>query len=545
MSWDCVVIDNGTEEYMNGYFQLVNKSDGTYIKLIPPVNGGEKISVNEIGEYLTSQKIFDYDIKLLNNEINRLEAEPKLVKLNEEELLPAGESVLISIEPMKMFATGRFYPPSKGGSTLQYDNIVAALSAKGVRVGIDKAAIEGFFAKRVYCKDIELARGIPVTYGKDASISYNFNTNLNIKPRVNKDGTVDFHHLDNIGHVHKGQVLAELTKEDPGKAGLNVLGEVIKPPTYNKLKLKFGKNITLSEDKLTITSDVDGHASLVEDKVFVSNIYEVEDVDTSTGNIDFEGKVLVKGNVRSGFEIVAKGDIEVHGVVEGATLISGGQIVLERGIQGMNKGFLKAGSNVITKFIESAHVEADGFVQTESILHSTVSAKGEVLVEGKKGFVTGGVVTSLTGVSARTIGSPMGTDTKIEVGIDPAMKENVQNMMNEVEALTKEKNKIDPVISNFSQKLSKGAKFSKEQVEYVQKLSGQNKEITQKVTELKKNIEELNKAFSVAGNARIKVSGRIYTDVKLTVSDCIMYVREVRDHCQFVRDKGEIKVLPL
>lgn len=529
---------------MNGWFQLVSKTDGTYIKLIPPANGGESICINDINEYLNQVRIFEYDIKQLNAEIMNL-SEVKEFKLNDEMLVPTSEQMTIKVSDDKMQVFAKFYPATEQAKKLTYDDILGILAAKGIKVGVEKDLIEELIKDKKYCHNYLIVKGIPITTGHDAKIIYHFNTDLNVKPKLNQDGTVDFHHLDNIGHIHKGQILATLIPEDLGKPGLNVFGEVIKQPSYNKLKLRYSKNITCSEDKCTITSDVDGHASLVDGKVFVSNLYEVQDVDTSTGNIDFEGNVLVKGNVRSGFEIVAKGNIEVNGVVEGATLIAGGQIVLQRGIQGMNKGILKAGGNIITKFIESAHVEADGYVQTESILHSTVSAKGEIIVQGKKGFVTGGVVTSLTGITARTIGSLMGTDTRIEVGIDPTIKEHQQTLQKEIEEMNKRVGMIEPVISNCMKKISQGQKLTNEQMGYIKQLSEEHKELEQKIKDSQNEITNINLSLNLARDARIKVSERIYSDVKITISDCVMYVREERDHCQFVRDQGEIKILML
>lgn len=529
---------------MNGYFQLMGKQDGTYLKLIPPSDGGNAIDIDDINNYLNIVKIYEYDIKQLNAEITNLH-EVKEVKLNEEKLMPISEEIIVQVSDDKMKVMISFFPPSAQGNRVNSKDVINTLADKGIKVGVNQELIEEILKDRKYCQNYIVAKGIPVTLGHDATIQYHFNTELNVKPRLNEDGTVDFHHLNNIGHIHKGQVLATLIPEDLGKPGLNVYGEIIKQPTYNKLKLRYGKNITCSEDKCTITSDVDGHASLVDGKVFVSNIFEVEDVDTSTGNIDFEGNVLVKGNVRSGFEIVAKGNIEVRGVVEGATLIAGGQIILQRGIQGMNKGILKAGSNLITKFIESAHVEADGFVQTESILHSTVSAKGEIIVQGKKGFVTGGVVTSLTGVTARTIGSPMGTDTKIEVGIDPAMRERQQLLLQDIDQMQKKVGMIEPVISNCMKKLSQGAKFTNDQMKYIKQLTKEYKELEQKIKENQSELEGISLALNLAHNARIKVSGKIYTDVKVTISDCIMYLRDEQEHCQFVKEQGEVKILTL
>lgn len=529
---------------MNGYFQLLGKADGTYLRLFPPNEGGEAISINDINEYLNLVKLYEYDIQLLNTQIASLE-EAKEVKLNDEILNPISEQMTIKISENKMSVIARFYPASDGGTSITYNDISGILATKGIKVGVDKGIVDEVLKSKHYCFDYIIAKGIPFTPGRDAKITYHFNTNLNIKPKLNLDGTVDFHHLDNIGHIQKGQVLATLEPEDLGKPGLNVYGELIKQPSYIKLKLKYGKNISLSEDKCSITSDVDGHASVVEGKVFVSNIYEVQDVDTSTGNIEFEGNVIVKGNVRSGFEIVARGNIEVYGVVEGATLIAGGQIILKRGIQGMSKGLLKAGSNIITKFIESAHVEAEGFVQTESILHSTVAAKGEVIVQGKKGFVTGGVVTSQTGLSAVSIGSPMGSATRIEVGIDPAMRERQQALLQEVEEMQKKIGMIEPVISNCMKKLSQGQKLTQDQMKYVKQLSEEYKELEQNVKEAQKEVEGIRVSLKLGNNARVKVTGKIYSDVKISISDCVMYVREERDHCQFVKDQGEVKILTL
>ena len=67
----------------------------------------------------------------------------------------------------------------------------------------------------------------------------------------------------------------------------------------------------------------------------------------------------------------------------------------------MNKGILKAQGNIITKFIENAEVIAGGYINTNSILHSKVSAKGDIIVSGRRGFVTGGMIRSGTLISVK------------------------------------------------------------------------------------------------------------------------------------------------
>lgn len=61
-------------------------------------------------------------------------------------------------------------------------------------------------------------------------------------------------------------------------------------------------------------------------------------------------------------------------MIEGACIEAGGNIIIARGMNGMAKGILKAGGNIVAKFLENATVSAGGYVNTESILHSNVTA---------------------------------------------------------------------------------------------------------------------------------------------------------------------------
>lgn len=165
--------------------------------------------------------------------------------------------------------------------------------------------------------------------------------------------------------------------------------------------------------------------SLVEGKVFVSDVYEVENVDLSTGNIEFEGSVQVRGNVSSNFEIRAGGNVIISGVVEGACIEAGGNIIIARGMNGMAKGNLRAGGDIVAKFLENATVSAGGYVNTESILHSNVTAATEIQVTGKRGFITGGHVRAGQRIEVKTLGATLGAPTVVEVGVDPEKKQNI------------------------------------------------------------------------------------------------------------------------
>lgn len=525
----------------NGYFQLIIKENGVFLRIYPPMEGGKKVVTSEAASYLMREKITTFDVKAINTAIMNQQGEPVEILVSAQTIIPATEVLAVTVSEDKMSVTGRFYPPSTDGRLLDKKEIISDMALVGIRAGVDEAAIEDFLQDRQYCTDYILARGIAPVQGSDAVITYHFNTDLSLKPTVHEDGTVDYHELNNIARVNKGQVIATLTKEDPGRAGINVCGEVIRPREVKKLRLSTGKNMVLSEDRLQLISQVNGHASLVEDKVFVSNIYEVQDVDASTGDIDYDGNVLVKGNVRSGYSVIAKGNIEVNGVIEGAVLKAEGDVLLKRGIQGMGKAKVECSGNLVAKFIENAEVVAGGFIQTESIMHSHVMAKEEIEVSGKRGFITGGMVRSTKMITAKNIGSPMGTDTVLEVGVDPIMKEKYQTMQTEIKESEKTLATTKPVLTAFGKKMASGEKISKEQVQKIQELQKVVSANELRIINNVKEMEQIEEMLQAETNACIKAQGNVYTGVKIVISDATLFVRENLTFCRFVREKGEIK----
>ena len=171
------------------------------------------------------------------------------------------------------------------------------------------------------------------------------------------------------------------------------------------------------------------------------------------GDIDYDGSVVIKGNVLAGFSVKAAGDISVSGIVEGATLISGGNITLNRGVQGMNKAVIKAKGNLVTKFIESAQlVEVGGNIDTDSILHSKVNAKGKIVASGRNGLIVGGEVKSVVLVQAKNIGNAMGTNTVVGVGLDPTAKKRVDELKKSLSELGANKIKLNQVMEALRKK---------------------------------------------------------------------------------------------
>lgn len=529
---------------MNGQFVLVMKNDGTYIQLVPPSQSGDAVDFNELDEYLIQCHI-EFDRLTVNNELHSLTDQAKEIKLDSIKRVPEPEHVRVIISEDKRMVTTRFYPPSQGGAFMNRTEIINDLVKAGVKYGVIEEALDSFLRAREYFTDIILARALPCQEGKDAEIMYHFNTNLSMKPHINEDGSVDFHRLENISHVAKNAILATLTPAVMGQPGINVCGEPIVPRKVIQKKLSYANKITLSEDKLRIYSDVDGHASLVEGKVFVSDSFEIpNDVDASTGDVTYEGNVVIKGCVRTGYKVETSGDIVVEGVVEGATLKAGGQILLKRGIQGMNKGVLIAGGNIVTRFIENATVTTNGFLTTEAILHSIVSAKKDITVGGRKGYITGGEIRSGTMISVKTAGSTMGTNTLIEVGVDPQMIEEYHQLEKEIPGMAQELERINQNLILYLKKIKNGEKLAVDKILLVKNLSTQKETIETKQQQTIERLNQLQTYMDEHDSGCINVSDTIYSGCKVVIAGVVYFVRKELIRCTLIRDRADVVAVP-
>lgn len=527
----------------NQYFQLESSGANACLRIYPPLDGGVMLNIAEVTDYLNTKKYQAYDVKQLNDAIANA-TEETVVKVGNWENIPVRETMAVSVSLDKMKVICRFYPPSVGGAKLTEMDIVNELAFYKVHFGIQAEVIREFVQNRQYCTNYIMAVGEPPVHGKDARIEYFFNTNKNLQPKRNEDGSVNYKELNTISHVHAGDLLARLIKEDPGKSGTNVYGDEIKPRTVRSLRLEYGNNITINEEHTEIYSDVTGHINFINGKVFVSNVFQVPaDVDNSVGNIEYNGSVEIKGNVKAGFSVRATGDIIIDGVVENAYIESAGQIIVKRGIHGMHKGVLKAGKNVLAKYIENAKVYAGGYVEAEAILNSDVSATGEVRVHGKKGLINGGTIRAGKSIEVEYAGTDMGTYTTLEVGIEPERKQRYQELSKEVAKSGKELEDMKVIINNYTGILKKGENLPKDKLLYLQKLAAEYKEKKEKLEPLREQMREIHMEMMASDRSYIAVSRTVYPGVVLSISDLTLNIKDKKNYCKFKKIDGEIKAV--
>lgn len=362
------------------------------------------------------------------------------------------------------------------------------------------------------------------------------------KPLEMEDGTVDYKEVASINNVRKGELIAERIPAKEGTHGKAVTGEVVFAKAGKEDRFKIGKNVVVDAEKTFLFAAIDGMIALTDrEKINVFPIFEVNgDVDYNTGNIDFVGTIVIRGNVRTGFKIKAEGDIRIIGSVEGAELDAAGSIEISAGIIGQNKGLVKAGKNIKTSFIQEGVVEAgEDVLVSQSIMHSTIRAGKNVICQGVKGLIVGGTIQAGEKVLARTIGNIMATNTNIEVGVLPELRNELLSLRGQLKIHMETLEKTDKALNLLDQMAAAGL-LTPEKVAMKIKLANSKKISFDEQSHIKERILEIEKSLEDTEKAKVEVTAMMYGGTKIVIGRYTKFIKDPTAKVSFRLLDGDI-----
>ena len=303
-------------------------------------------------------------------------------------------------------------------------------------------------------KLILIIEGVKEKKGEDARIELFFKSEKS-PGKVLEDGSIDYREIDLVKTVEKNQLLAVKYLANDGIPGKDIKGRITFADKGSDKSFTAANNVRveLKKEKALYYSTIEGSVTLIGySGISVNQVYKVNgNVDYTTGNIEFNGSIGIKGSVGSGFKVKAGGDINIQGIVnQGAELISGGNINIKQGVLGRSDTKLIAKGSIFAQYIQNSIVEAKSdVVAKDYIMGSFVKAGGSVITPGKetktksKGSIMGGKIIAKKSVLANSIGSEYTKDTKIIVGVDYESDEKFNNFNKSIEYCDLQVSKIN------------------------------------------------------------------------------------------------------
>ena len=520
-------------------------SQGVFLKVTKPSGRGAKVAERRALEKLSLRGVANYDGGLVSKVVRHADGE--YIKVGEYQFNPVSQSTMsVDIADMDMKAYMTVTAPGPGGADLSFEEIRGLLQSAGVVHGIDDEVIRGFIDYPTYNEKVSVAEGTKPQNGADAEIIYNFNVYREEVQLKEKNGRVDFRELNLVENVEAGQILATKKPPEEGVAGRTVTGKSLPAKPGKNTQIEIGKNVKLSDDGMSAISTINGQVLLIVGKINVEPIYTVEgDVNFKTGNILFLGTVIVKGNVEDGFTVKAAGNIEVVGSVGKCTLDAEGEIIVHQGILGKNEGKARAGSNLVAKFIENARIEVEeNVLVSDGIIHSFVDANKRILCQGKRASIVGGRLRAANEIHAKTLGSVAGTETILEVGIDPKSKEKLSQALKRKEELEKSLEELVRNISTLENLKKVQRQFPEDKQKNLSELNDKRAEILQELEETGGVINEINTYLqSIKVSGKVSASDRVFPGVKIFIKNESLVVRNEFKNVTFSLEDKEIRMI--
>ncbi|MDI3311562.1 MAG: FapA family protein [Thermoanaerobacterium sp.] len=167
-----------------------------------------------------------------------------------------------------------------------------------------------------------VAEGIAPVHGINSKIKYLFHNSSYRNPAFETNEKVDLLNHTIIPTVNIGEVLAIKTMPAmPGTDGESVTGEIIKAHQGKDLPLKAGSGTVLLENNTKIVAIASGRPILRNGIVSVVPVLTIpHDVDVETGNVYFDGDIVIKGNIMNNMRVESKGNIIIYGNINHANI---------------------------------------------------------------------------------------------------------------------------------------------------------------------------------------------------------------------------------
>lgn len=225
--------------------------------------------------------------------------------------------------------------------------LIENLKQEGIVYGFNYKAFE----EVINGKEALIASGIEIVKTINESLELAFE---NTKTDNNNLGKKDYFNLDTIKSVKKGEIIARVINGQKGIDGKNIRGMVLEAGEIKSINLKVASGVRRIGN--TIISTVDGMPiyNKKNPKLEVKKVYELPlDVDIKTGNIKFNGSVIVRGSVCDNFSVYASSSIDIKGNATNAFIKSLANVNIQGKVLNtkIESGFLSSNFESINKFL--------------------------------------------------------------------------------------------------------------------------------------------------------------------------------------------------
>ncbi|MFP4643940.1 MAG: flagellar assembly protein A [Spirochaetales bacterium] len=449
----------------------------------------------------------------------------------------------VRVSEDKLSAYLTVFPHLGTGMELTREAIDEALEKKSVTYGIREEGVQrALDADRNESKQeatVLIARGRLATPDGRPAVQFFTSLPKDPKVRIRPDGSADFRNTGSLSSVSQGAPLAAVFRETAAGESIGVDGANITASEEAPKIIYGGKNVETRNDEdgaVLLFAQADGRLEIRDNTMNVITAHIIEgDIDMSTGNIEFPSAVKVGGSVRSGFTVMAGGDIEVGDTIEAALVSSEQSVTVGGGIKGAGRAVIRAKKELNARFIERARVFGVGSINLEAgAMNASIKCNDRIRCSPKKSRIAGGEIKSRLGLEVVDLGSPRGARTQVSFGQDYVVEHRIGDLEQRIAKAQERIVQLDRVMDNLT-----GGELAKAQ--------RKKASLLKKVEHYSVQLFTSREKYEEHHDSDIVVYGTLYPGVILESHGRTLEIRESRQavRLHFDRDTGHIVKGPL
>lgn len=510
----------------------LNKDSGEVTAAFAPVEGADLVT-NDTLEKLLTEHHYEHFFQTKENTkafIEKCQTENKPFSMVIAKRKDGEFSLQMTEDKMEL--TLSLIPPY-GGKPKTVE-IIKAIQELGVKHGLKHAELRGAI-KTGFCKNVLIAEGTWPELGQAVTFHSYLDDLDKELAEVDENAFMKYSDIGHLLLVNPGDKLMRRIPPVPGKDGVDILGNNV--PTKPVADMNFNSACTGTRidenDPNLLLADIPGQPKIISNGIKINNIIEIENIDLSTGNLDFQGTIHIKGDVKSGMKLHSTGDIFVNGMIEAAEVIAGGNVSVKGGAIGasdIQSGVTSAGAPpacIISKtgtvqvlFAQNIKISADKAVLiTGNSTQCDLSAGTEIIVGKPKsmrnGQIIGGITQATKLVKAVSFGSNTGVQTKIQVGDDPSWADKV---MEQEKAISHKTAELEYTIKQLN-KLKQDKKANPDAVkdEAISEKNTARQQLSEEVRKMNAELAALKEGHVALEEVSVVAQAEMYEGVEIRI----------------------------
>ncbi|WP_299071853.1 DUF342 domain-containing protein [uncultured Paraglaciecola sp.] len=411
------------------------------------------------------------------------------------------------------------------GTQVSIESLRKALDESGVKRGISHKRLSNLVKQSAQALPGEVfeevvAKGLAPKPGKPSHLLPLVQNALDriLKPQEESASRVDMRNLGAILCIQKGTKLLRRMPPTKGRNGYTVGGGVLSAKAGDWLKFTPGDGTVISDnDENLLLADISGMPKFKDQKMWVDNVFSCKGVNVGTGNVDYDGSVLVNGDVTEKMIIKASGDVTINGFIESATIHADGDIIITEGAMGKVND---SGTQYSTSLTSKGHIHiqhgqgldiiCQGNVTVgRQLAYSRINCQGKVSVGSEdkpNGNLFACSIKCQDKVSAGTLGAVSGSSLSVDFSegfntlverkdtLDELLKQIKQNNYRHMERMSIINSKFIP--KEMQKRVDEANQLFKDETHLLQWLEN-------KAIEMQDSKDKYQSDVQLVGNKRI------------------------------------------